>query len=130
MSKKEILAIAEKFSKSYKSDFTPWKESNDPQLWMWKKTVLKQCSKIVPKNETIYRAVELDNRDSIVSDRENARRIDPQALREGAPTTAKLTAKKGKKDHDKNTQTEEEEKSSDLFEGIADNHPGDEADDS
>lgn len=68
MSKAEILAIAEQFSKSYKSDFSPWK-GNDPQLWMWKKTVLKQAMKLVPKNETIYKALAADNADSVLEDR-------------------------------------------------------------
>ncbi len=70
MSKKDILAIGEKFSKTYKSDFSPWK-SNDPELWMWKKTVLKQAAKLVPKNETIHRAIAEDNKgDGIMPARE------------------------------------------------------------
>lgn len=68
MSKKDITAIGEKFSKSYKSDFSPWK-SNDPELWMWKKTVLKQAAKLVPKNETIYKALAEDNKDSVIGDK-------------------------------------------------------------
>lgn len=68
MSKKEILGIAQKFSKSF-STFGPWSEGQDPQLWMWKKTVLKQAAKLVPKNETIYKAIDEDNKDSIISDR-------------------------------------------------------------
>ncbi len=74
MSKKEILAMGEKFSKSYKTGFTPWKEQNDPNLWMWKKTVLKQVAKLVPKNETVYRAVDLDNQDSIIADEKKKKR--------------------------------------------------------
>lgn len=70
MSKKEILGIAQKFSKSF-STFGPWSEGQDPQLWMWKKTVLKQAAKLVPKNETIYKAIDEDNKDSIISDRTN-----------------------------------------------------------
>lgn len=70
MSKKEILAIGEKFSKSFKSSFSPWSEGSDPELWMWKKTVLKQAAKLVPKNETIFKALAEDNKDSVVSDRE------------------------------------------------------------
>jgi recombination protein RecT len=64
MSKKDILGIGEKFSKSFKSDFTPWNEKNDPELWMWKKTVLKQAAKLVPKNETIHKALAADNKDN------------------------------------------------------------------
>lgn len=69
MSKKEILDIAKKFSKSYGGDFSPWNEKSDPELWMWKKTVLKQAAKLVPKNETIFKAIDADNKDSIISDR-------------------------------------------------------------
>lgn len=69
MSAKEIMAIGQKFSKSFKTDFTPWKTANDPERWMWKKTVLKQVAKLVPKNETIFRAISEDNKDSIISDR-------------------------------------------------------------
>lgn len=71
MSKKEILAIGEKFSKSFKTGFSPWQAANDPELWMWKKTVLKQVAKLVPKNETIFKAIAEDNRDSIIDDRKN-----------------------------------------------------------
>jgi len=69
MSKKDILEIAEKFSKSY-SGFGPWSEGQDPQKWMWKKTVLKQIAKLVPKNETLNKAISEDNRDSVISDRQ------------------------------------------------------------
>ena len=69
MSKKDILAIAAKFSKSYKSSHSPWDVANDPELWMWKKTVLKQVAKLVPKNQTIVHAISEDNKDSIIGDR-------------------------------------------------------------
>ena len=69
MKKKDIMAMGSKFSKSFTTEFTPWKEKNDPELWMWKKTVLKQAAKLVPKNETIFKAVAADNEDSVISDR-------------------------------------------------------------
>lgn len=65
MSKKEIIEIGEKFSKSFKSTFSPWDEKNDPQLWMWKKTVLKQAAKLAPTNPELARAIAEDNKDSI-----------------------------------------------------------------
>lgn len=85
MSKREILDIAQKFSKSFKADHTPWDQENDPQLWMWRKTVLKQIAKIVPKNEVIIKAIEEDNRDSVISDRlelkeRNNTFIEPQGI--------------------------------------------------
>jgi len=64
MKKSEILRIGSRFSKTYKSDYSPWQEANDPELWMWKKTVLKQAAKLIPKNETIYKAIAEDNKDS------------------------------------------------------------------
>jgi len=69
MNSEDILSFGKKFSKSFDSKFTPWNETNDPELWMWKKTVLKQLGKLLPKNETINRAIAEDNRDSIISDR-------------------------------------------------------------
>lgn len=69
MKKDDIINIGKNFSKSFGTEFTPWKVKNDPELWMWKKTVLKQVAKLVPKNETIYAAVAEDNKDSIIADR-------------------------------------------------------------
>jgi recombination protein RecT len=64
MNSKDILDMAKNFSKSFKSDFSPWNPKNDPELWMWKKTVLKQLGKMMPKNETIYKAIAADNEES------------------------------------------------------------------
>lgn len=69
MSKKEIMDIAKQFSKSYSGKHSPWDEKNDPQLWMWRKTALKQMSKLVPKNDAIRMAVEQDNKDSNIEDK-------------------------------------------------------------
>lgn len=83
MSKKKILEIAKKFSKSY-GGFGPWTEGQDPELWMWKKTVLKQAAKLVPKNETIYKAIAEDNRDSIIGDRMDPAIESSESLKMGA----------------------------------------------
>ena len=64
MNAKDILDMGKNFSKSFDTSFTPWKVENDPELWMWKKTVLKQLGKLMPKNETIFRAIAEDNKDS------------------------------------------------------------------
>ena len=67
MSKKEIMEFAQRFSKSYSADKgkkTPWDEASDPQLWMWRKTILKQAAKLVPKNDAITSAIAEDNKDS------------------------------------------------------------------
>ncbi len=68
MNKKEILRIGQKFSKSFSSSFSPWNPKNDPELWMWKKTVLKQVAKLVPKSDVIFSALNEDNKDSIITD--------------------------------------------------------------
>lgn len=83
MSKKEILAVGQKFSKSFKTDFSPWKEANDPERWMWKKTVLKQLAKLVPKNETIFKAIASDNEDSIIADRMEKAKEESASLKMG-----------------------------------------------
>lgn len=61
MGKTEILGIRDKFSKSKDSASSPWNESKDPELWMWKKTVLKQVAKLVPTNERLVQAINYDN---------------------------------------------------------------------
>ena len=67
MNSEDILKF-KTFSKSASSSYSPWNETKDPELWMWKKTVIKQLSKLLPKNETINKAVELDNQDSNIND--------------------------------------------------------------
>ena len=69
MKKSDIINIGKTFSKSYTSEYSPWNAKNDPELWMWKKSVLKQVAKLVPKNETIYKAISIDNEESNISER-------------------------------------------------------------
>lgn len=73
MAKKEILEIAERFSKSY-GGFGPWDPKQDPQGWMWRKTVLKQAAKLAPKNPELSKAIAEDNKDSVIGDRVEAPR--------------------------------------------------------
>jgi len=35
---------------------------------MWRKTILKQAAKLLPKNEKLVNAIEADNQDSTISD--------------------------------------------------------------
>ena len=58
------------FSKSAWTSYSPWNEKNDPELNMWKKTVIKQLSKLLPQNETLAKAIEVDNQDSTIWDEE------------------------------------------------------------
>lgn len=59
MTKKEIMKI-KATSKAKNSEYSPW-NSNDPEKWMWQKTVIKQLSKLLPKTEKLSRAIEVDN---------------------------------------------------------------------
>ena len=70
MNGKDIINHAKRFSKSYDPNgkYSPWNPDNDPELWQWKKTVLKQHSKLLPKNETINKAIDADNQDSKIND--------------------------------------------------------------
>jgi hypothetical protein len=51
---------------------------------MWKKTVLKQAAKLVPKNATIFQAIQEDNKDSIIADRMEAAETASKGLTMGA----------------------------------------------
>ena len=45
-----------KLSQASGSDFSPWNSDKDPELWMWRKTAIKQLAKMLPKNATILEA--------------------------------------------------------------------------
>ena len=94
MNKIDILRYGEQFSKSWKSEYSPWREDNDPELNMWIKTVLKQLGKLLPKNETINRALAEDNKDSIISDRLAPAMEASESLKIG--TTLKMDGETGK----------------------------------
>lgn len=68
MNLEDIIAFGKNFSKSFSSEYSPWNTKNDPEGWMYKKTVLKQLAKMLPKNETIYKAIEEDNQESRISE--------------------------------------------------------------
>lgn len=63
MGKDEVLKFRE-FSQAKGSDFSPWNAKNDPELHMWRKTCIKQLAKVLPKNETINKAIAKDNEES------------------------------------------------------------------
>lgn len=67
MSKNEILEF-KKFSKSATSASSPWFPKNDPELNMWKKTVIKQIAKTLPQNEVLAKAFEEDNKESDIKE--------------------------------------------------------------
>lgn len=67
MNGEDILSHAKKFSKAFTKSDSPWKKENDPELNMWKKTVLIQMKAMLPKNSEIARAMEEDFKDSTVN---------------------------------------------------------------
>lgn len=100
MNKDDILGIGAKFSKSYSSSFSPWNQANDPELWMWKKTVLKQIAKLIPKNEAILHAIAEDNKDGNVDERMAKAKVEAESLKMGNL----LKLNKLKNDEDKKGQ--------------------------
>lgn len=68
----DIYDHAKRFSKSFSSGFSPWNIESDPQGWMLRKTVLKQVAKLAPKNPELDKALAEDNKDSVISDRQEA----------------------------------------------------------
>ena len=112
MRKDEVLKMGERFSKSWNSQFSPWKNENDPEGWMWRKTVLKQAAKLAPKNETINLAIAEDNKDSDIADRlDEAKSLSSGmkmgALAGGTPKVAKKASKENGKDKDSEKAGEE-----------------------
>lgn len=58
MGEDEVMAI-KNMSKAKNSKESPW-NSNDPELWMWKKTCLIQMAKLLPKTQELQKAIEED----------------------------------------------------------------------
>lgn len=86
MSEEDVMKY-KKFSKSAGSSYSPWDEKSDPEKWMWRKTCIKQLAKILPKNETLSKAIARDNEDSTIGERKS---IDVMELKDKAPTMRKL----------------------------------------
>lgn len=59
LSKQEVLDIAKQGSEKIKNSL--FEQSSDPQMWMYRKTVLLQLSKELPKDEYAAKAVSYDN---------------------------------------------------------------------
>lgn len=118
MSEDEIMAYRE-FSQAKDSKYSPWNSDNDPDLWMWKKTCIKQLGKLLPKNESLMEAIGRDNEESTVALINDRKVIDPKLLKEGAPTIGSIT--KGKNEKSKGTTSKKGDR---LFD-VADNHSQD-----
>lgn len=111
MNKKDIMDMGKNFSKSFATDFTPWKEKNDPNLWMWKKTVLKQMGKLMPKNETIFQAIAADNEDGRLNNTASGL-VDGQSLKMG-----NLLKDNNNQNENEEKGNEDEAKETDLSSG-------------
>lgn len=98
MRSEEVLSLAKKFSKSFDSEYSPWKEKNDPEGWMWRKTVLKQAAKLAPKNETLNFAIAEDNKESVIQDRIDTAAKESGGLKMGALLEGSKQEKHGKKE--------------------------------
>lgn len=62
MSAKQIEAIQHR-SRASSESFSPWNSKDEGDVdWMWKKTVLKQALKLVPKSADLADAIERDNK--------------------------------------------------------------------
>ena len=77
MNIEDIYEYRDEYSQSRKDKekrkYSPWDEKNDPEMNMAKKTVLKQLIKwakeewtLIPQNEKIWKAIEIDNNEAPV----------------------------------------------------------------
>lgn len=81
MNGEDIEAHGKKFSQTYDKSFSPWR--NDPEGWMWLKTVLKQHSKLLPKNAKLSQAIAEDNKESVIHERLEKSKGDVKSLSMG-----------------------------------------------
>lgn len=97
----DIMTYKE-FSKAKDSKYSPWNSNLDPENWMIKKTVLKQLAKLLPKNETINKALSEDNKESIVSKSETLLDESKLSMKNliKSPNENKKDDKNGKEDKD------------------------------
>ncbi len=109
MNAKDILAHGQRFSKSYDpaGKYSPWNPLNDPELNMWKKTVLKQMAKLLPKNEMINTAIAIDNGDSILGDRLESAKEESSSLTMGKLLTTPNENKNTKKKEEHNEDSQD-----------------------
>jgi len=71
MHKEDIFLYREKSSGWKDKDgkvisSSPWLEKNDPQLWMWRKTVLNQLAKLLPKNREVAEAISREHEGVVI----------------------------------------------------------------
>jgi recombination protein RecT len=107
MRKEDILEMGKRFSKSWNSEYSPWKEKNDPNLCMWTKTVLKQAQKLAPKNEKLNKAIAEDNKDSDIEERMEAAKLETESMKMKALTKGQEETEEIKTENNEETKTVE-----------------------
>lgn len=116
----DIYDYGRRFSKSFdlNGEYSAWNPKNDPEYWMCKKTVLKQMSKLLPKNEIINRAIDIDNKDSVMADRlENAKQLsEPLKMNN-------LLKSNENQDNNQNQEDNENQEVEDTSDVIEDSNP-------
>ena len=110
MNVKDIIAFAKRYSKSFGTEFSPWNDRNDLEGWMYRKTVLKQCAKLAPKNEKLNIAIAEDNKDSDIGERMEAARIESEGMTMGAITAPKSNGGKNEPQKNEGKKNKEEPK--------------------
>lgn len=101
MSKDDVMKI-KNTSPCKNSKYSPW-NTNDPQKWMWKKTVIKQLAKLLPTSEELKRAIYLDNiseRGGYIKDKDTVVEVPFERSTVEEVTPKKLSEKFDKKKDD------------------------------
>lgn len=68
MSREQVMGI-KNLSQAKDSEYSPWNSKQDPELWMPRKTCIKQNCKLVPKTEVLQKAIAKDNEESVIDAR-------------------------------------------------------------
>lgn len=105
----DIMAYGKRFSKSFGTSYSPWSSGNDPELWMWRKTALKQAAKLAPKNEDLNKAIAFDNEESTLADKIKKDRGLSDGLTMGSLLADPKDSEKVKNKKDEKTKNKEAE---------------------
>lgn len=82
MSREAVMGI-KNLSQAKDSAYSPWNSAQDPELWMPRKTVIKQGAKLVSKTETLQKAIARDNEEDSTLPKNT---LNAEGLATGAPS--------------------------------------------
>lgn len=121
MNGEDIMKHGEQFSKSFEYSDSPWKPKNDPELNQWKKTVLIQAGKLLPKSEKASYAIHEDMRDSTMFEQIENQQNGGKRLDEAKKSSGNLSMGNQKVDNEKEQENQnqsqpEEEPPTDSYE--------------